>query len=257
MDGQEYGWEQIDDNQSGDYGFNWDRKINYIFPYNLGEDNIFKDYHYTESEARELINSIIQQYNAESYTSIVNYSIWPSNRVYVAIDYSNLNSLLGKASSSDDGLQNTKELNEIAGSAFGAFELALENTYKTESGHETEHMFRVPNTSAEKNIIPEASGTNNPKSGILGFVLKKNKYNLPEIKDDNNIGYAPILTEVVWYLPAYGQFTSLPEGMTSSDYWSSTATNESAYLGSGTEAADGDGRGETHYVRAMRNKPTE
>ena len=254
VDGQEYGWEQIDDNQSGDYGFNWDKKINYIFPYNLGLGILTK---YTEDEAKEIINAIIEQYDAENYTSIVEFSpSWGTTRVYVAIDYGKLNSLSGKANSSSNGLQNTKDLNDIAGTAnTGSFELALQNTYKTESGHESEHMFRLPD-SDETSKVPAATGTNNLESGILGYVLKKNKYNIV-IDEDTDKGITTtsvVLNDIVWYLPAYGQFTSLPEGI-SSDYWSSTATDNSAYLGSGTEETNG--RSTTHSVRAMRNKPTE
>lgn len=255
VDGQEYGWEQIDDNQSGEYGFNWDRKVNYIFPYNLGLGILT---HYTKDEANNIINTIIEQYNAKDYTSIVEYtSDLIYTRVYVAINYANLNSLSGKANSSSNGLQNTKDLNGIAGTATtGSFEQALINTYKTESGHESEHMFRLPDSNETK-TVPAATGTNNLESGILGYVLKKNKYNIviDEDTDKNITTTSVVLSDIVWYLPAYGQFTSPPEGMTSSDYWSSTTTNESAYLGSGTEAVDG--RDATHYVRAMRNKPTE
>lgn len=254
VDGQEYGWEQIDDNESGEYGFNWDRKINYIFPYDLGNK-------YTENEAREIINGIIEEYNAKNYTSIVKFVrldllISQIYRLYVAIDYTKLNSLSGVANSSSNGLQNTKDLNDKAGTAnTGSFELALKNTYKTESGHETENMFREPTTDETKKV-PAATGTNNLESGILNYVLKKNKYNIV-INEDTDKGITTtsvVLNDIVWYLPAYGQFTSLPEGMTSSDYWSSTATDDSAYLGSGTAA---NGRDATHYVRAMRNKPTE
>ena len=254
VDGQEYGWEQIDDNQSGEYGFNWDRKVNYIFPYNLGMGILTK---YTKDEAKEIINAIIEQYDAENYTSIVEFA--PSlgtTRVYVAIDYGKLNSLSGKANSSSNGLQNTKDLNDIAGTAnTGSFELALQNTYKTESGHESEHMFRLPD-SDETDKVPAATGTNNLESGILDYVLKKNKYNIV-IDEDTDKGITTtsvVLNDIVWYLPAYGQFTSLPEGI-SSDYWSSTATDNSAYLGSGTEETDG--KDTVHSVRVMRNKPTE
>lgn len=259
VDGQEYGWEQIDDNESGEYGFNWDRKMYYTFTYDVKKP--VGSCSYTEDEARTWINSIIDQFDASSYVTIEKYTytvfIGNHERLYIEIDYTKLNNLIN-ANSPNNGLVNTIALNTMAGSATtGAFETALLSIKKTIEGDTGNAFRRKENINSDENI-PDSVGTNNLTSGILDFVLKKNKYNLLEIKDDNNIGYAPTLNEedIVWYLPAYNQFNSCPYGMTPSAYWSSTADNNgsNSYLGSGAPSV---GRNEKHSVRAMRNKPTE
>lgn len=259
VDGQEYGWEQIDDNEKGEYGFNWDRKTYYTFTYDIKKPIGLCSY--TEEEAKNWINSIIDQYNASSYTKIEKYTytvlIGNHERLYIEIDYSKINNL-SNANSNSDGLANTKALNQIGGYATtGAFEDALSNIEKNIDG-DVGKAFRMKDSSAnsDKNI-PDETGTNNITSGILKYVLKKNKYNLLKIEDDNNIGYSVIIKEedIVWYLPAYQQFNSLPENMTSFEYWSSTAAVDAlfSYLGDGTMVD----RNDKYNVRTMRNKPTE
>ncbi len=258
------GWEQIDDSETGEYGFNWNRKVAYIFPYNLGAGLVTQ---YTEKQANELINNIITQHNATDYASINEYN--PSRvttRVYVLIEYEKLN--IVSAESSDDGHGNTLELYRKAGSAAtGEFEQALLNTYKTEAGHTDEHMFRLPDDSSDNRdplAVPRPSGENNPQSGILNYILKKNRYYL--LKTETSIGTtiatttSPYIKEedIVWYLPAYGEFNTLPSDIISpirsSDCWSSTANNTAnteAYLGDGSSVT----RNTVKYVRAKRKEP--
>lgn len=242
------GWEQIDDNEQGDYSFNWNRKVAYIFPYNLGGWPC----KYSEKEGETLIQIIITTHNAEGYTSINKYNVdLIYKRAYVLIEYAKLNSTT--ATDANDGYNNTLELYKKVGSAVtGEFEQALLNTYKTESGKETEHMFRLPDDSksGEKNV-PRPSGENNPQSGILNYILKKNRYCLSITETDTEVTKAPYLkeTDLVWYLPAYGEFSTLPSDGSSGDYWSSTSgTGEQAYLGNGSSVE----RSSTHRVRAKR-----
>lgn len=259
VDDQEYGWEQIDDNEKGEYGFNWNRITYYTFTYDIKKPIGICSY--TEEEARTWINSIINQFNASSYVTIEKYTytviIGNHERLYIKIDYSLLNNL-SNAESLNDGLANTKALSLMAGSAVtGAFENALLSIEKTIDG-DTGKAFRTKDSSAKSDQnIPDATGENTLTSGILNYILKKNKYNLLQIEDDNNIGYSVIINEedIVWYLPAYQQFISLPEGMISSNYWSSTANSNSSesYLGN----ANLSNRNAPYSVRAMRNKPTE
>ena len=247
------GWEQIDDNEKGDYGFNWNRKVAYIFPYSFGRLSGSGD-NYTRDEANKLINNLITQYSASEYASIVEYQQnLISNRVYVHIDYSKLNTL-SNAQDVNDGYKNTLELYKKAGSATtGEFEQALLNTYKTESGKETENMFRLP-TNSDPTAVPSPSGENNPQSGILNYILRKNRYCLSITETNTEVTKAPYLQEkdLVWYLPAYGEFSTLPSDGKSSEYWSSTSgTENQAYLGDGSSVK----RSSQHKVRAMRKKP--
>lgn len=248
-----FGWENVDDNESGPYGFNWNRKVAYIFPYNLGG----WPNKYTVNEARELVEGLISQYDASSYASFetFKFGIFNANtRSYVYLDYSKLNNL-SVAESSTDGLSNTKALSALGGSATtSAFEEALKNTYKTEEGHEHENMFRLPGTD-DSSAVPRPSGDNNVSSGILNYIMKKNRYYL-RINTDTSIGSqttAPYIKEqdILWYLPAYGQF-SLNDGISSADYWSSTASSggTDAYLGNGST----DNRANSHKVIAVRNR---
>ena len=244
-----YGWENVDDDEAGPYGFCWTRKVAYIFPYNLGRLG-----KYTEDEARALINALITQYNASSYASIVEYSPgFLQTRVYVWLDYTKLNNL-SVANSSSDGFGNTIALESLGGSATSsAFEEALKNTKKTEEGKEGENMFRLKNGD---NKVPDAEGENNVSSGIMNYVLKKNRYYLRKTQE-SSVGTtttAPYIqtSDIVWYLPAYGQFSS-NTSINGADYWSSTAADggTKAYLGNGTKAD----RTSTHNVIAVRKKP--
>ena len=91
-------------------------------------------------------------------------------------------------------------------------------------------------------------GTAINESQALSIVLKKNRYYLnrytaPRITEDN----------IVWYLPAYEQFSNLPAGsFTPNDFWSSTAYDNAtqAYLGNGTPAS----RTTQKRIRVVRNR---
>ena len=97
-------------------------------------------------------------------------------------------------------------------------------------------------------------------ASVLSEVLKKNAYNLVTTTKDNITTTAPHIeaSAIKWYLPANGQFSSMPAwigtGPQASQIWSSTVAPNSgsvsqAYLGVGQDA-----RTTTHYVRAARNR---
>lgn len=101
-------------------------------------------------------------------------------------------------------------------------------------------------------------------TSVLSEVLKKNAYNLVTTTTgtgDNQVTTtAPHIeaSAIKWYLPANGQFGSMPAwsgtGPQPSQIWSSTVAPNSgsvsqAYLGVGQDA-----RTTTHYVRAARNR---
>ncbi len=241
------GWEVVDDDEAGKYGFKWTRKVSYIFPYKLGYKGWPVNAHYTEQEARDLIQGFIDQYDAADY---VTYNTFTHNlvttRMYIQIDYTKLNNISG-ATSSTEGLANTLALYDLAGSAAtGAFEAAIKNTYKTESGKEGENMFRLAGDDEIREGVPAHEGSEADLSGILEYILKKNEYQL--YKEYNaTIGSTTYFVrfnrnDLKWYLPAYGQFTDVdftPEDTTdtAADYWSSTAVdgNSFSYIGSGEQ----------------------
>ena len=239
------GWEVVDDDEAGKYGFKWTRKVSYIFPYKLGSS--WTGAHYTEDEARALIQGFIDQYDAGDYVTYDTFTHnWFTTRMYIQIDYTKLNNISG-ATSSSDGLANTLALYDLAGSAAtGAFEAAIKNTYKTESGKEGENMFRLAGDYEISEGVPAHEGSEADLSGILEYILKKNEYQLYK---ENNATIGSITyfvkfnrSDLKWYLPAYGQFTGVdftPEDSTdkAADYWSSTAVNGNtySYIGSGEQ----------------------
>lgn len=239
------GWEVVDDEEAGKYGFKWTRKVSYIFTYKLGSS--WTGAHYTEQEARDLIQGFIDKYDAGDY---VTYDTFRHNvltkRMYIQIDYTKLNNISG-ATSSSDGLTNTLALYDLAGSAAtGAFEAAIKNTYKTESGKEGENMFRLAGDDEISEGVPAHEGSEADLSGILEYILKKNEYQLYK-EYNETIGSTTYFVrfnrdDLKWYLPAYGQFTGVdftPEDTTdtAADYWSSTAVdgNTYSYIGSGEQ----------------------
>ena len=101
-------------------------------------------------------------------------------------------------------------------------------------------------------------------TSVLSEVLKKNAYNLVTTTtgtgNEQSTTTAPHIdaSAIKWYLPANGQFSSMPAwigtGPQASQIWSSTVARNidsvsQAYLGVGQDA-----RTTTHYVRAARNR---
>lgn len=249
-----WGWENHQESNAAQYGFDWDRKVALIYPYRIQVAG-----NYSESNIRKRINDIIDRYDAQGYTEIVKYSngLFGGNRLYVLIDYSKANNLGSLAQSASDGLANTRDLNTAGGSAAtNALEEAFLNTKKFESGAETEPAFRLPD-SGDPAAVPRPSGTNNVTSGLLGAVLKKNRYYLVETRNDDEIGYSAYIRpeDIVWYAPAWQQFAALPgataEAVTPAATWSSTASvGSDAYSGAGSAISRKTDLG----VRAVRNR---
>ena len=215
------------------------------------------------------MQSIVNQYDPNhryATYGTFEYAGWLDTYTYpyVSIDYSGFNNLGSNASSSEDGLINTKELYGLAGPVYSnALGAALENVHKY-GGYGSSAMvnrddaqYRVPAD------VPTNETDVNFKS-VLSEVLKKNAYNLVTTTtgtgDEQITTTAPHIeaSAIKWYLPAYGQFGSMPDwsgtGPQASQIWSSTVAPNigsvsQAYLGVGQDA-----RTTTHYVRAARNR---
>ena len=186
-------------------------------------------------------SNYITQYGANNIATDkwYSYSIL-DNRMYVYLDYTILNNLTN-INSTTDGFANTINLYDFAGSAASSqAEIALESAYKWEDGKTGEKAFRLSDgvNNNEPNDDTLTPGNDNDLTGILTYILKKNRHYLYDDASTFTIT-APIIlrTDIKWYLPAYGQFESFksnpnitdPNGGTDSadDYWSSTAAENS------------------------------
>jgi hypothetical protein len=84
--------------------------------------------------------------------------------------------------------------------------------------------------------VPAEEGSLNDLSGILTYILKKNRYCLQYIDDGETKTFHAIfnINDLKWYLPAYEQFANFVanpevEGDSRDDYWSSTAADGATY----------------------------
>lgn len=246
-----FGWETVDDGESGKYGFKWTRKVAYIYPYS---------WTITDSKGHEkFVNNFVASYgaNANDFATVVRYihsgSLITTKRYYILLDYSKLNNVTG-ADSATEGYNNTLALYRQAGTtATSQFETILKSTMKTEDGKENENMFRLPNDDEiSSGKVPAESGQANDLSAILEYIQKKNIYYLQKKTTTDSDGqsivtYVPYFFEsdLKWYLPAYGQFqyfTPDPnvENDAAANYWSSTTAGTTTAWTGGAEEKDRD-----------------
>lgn len=246
------GWEQLNDSQSGIFGFCYAARHVYVYNNShtiLPANNVISS-----------VNSMITQYQAGSYATVVRYSAGiASYRNYVDIDYRKLNNLNGKASSTTDGLQNTRELFTFGGTATSKnFENAIIAMRRVTDESQLAYRERASNDPSDVPNWINGEVINN--SQMLLLVLKKNRYylNTTSIEGGMTTTSPLIKTEDInWYLPASGQFGSAPSwygnaAMTDKGaFWSSTVPGaNNAYTGSGASET----RTNSHYVRAARNR---
>lgn len=249
-----FGWEVVDDDEAGKYGFKWTRKV--IFEHKYGWTRWFTGNGtgtwYKRNSAAAYANSLIAQYNASSYAT---YGYFAHNslggeRMYIYIDYTKLNNL-STSNNPSDGFSNTQALfNQGGGAASQAFETAILTAEKTkeDEGYKDDPLTPVSLSSVEDKDTgvkyTADNGSLNDLSGILTYILKKNRYNLQTTFDGYTTTLNPIISEedIKWYLPAYGQFQYfIPDpnipGDNKANYWSSTAVDgaSEAYIGDGTQ----------------------
>lgn len=248
-----FGWEVVDDAEKGKYGFKWTRKV--IFEHKYGWTRWITGNGtgtwYKRNTAAEYATSLINQYNAGSYAS---YGYFAHNslggeRMYIYIDYTKLNNL-STSNSPSDGYNNTIALfNQGGGAASQAFETAILTAEKTkdDEGYADDPLaFRNLTSVKDKDTgvtYTADNGSLNDLSGILTYVLKKNRYNMQTTFDGYTTTLHPIISEndIKWYLPAYEQFVYFTpdpniENDDKANYWSSTAVNGAtqAHIGDGT-----------------------
>lgn len=253
------GWEQIDDNETAQYGFKWDRVAYYAYLYTA-------DTRAERESYSAYCQSVIDNNQAGNYASVDHFSYnLVARRYCIKIEYGKLNTYVGNASDRNEGQLNTKNLLNLIGSAAitGAFEKVVSEILKTETGKENEPAFRLGNGGWNEAHEPTGNVING--SPAVGDCVKKNRYNLLQTTKtvaggDTMLELSPFIKEddIVWFLPAVDQFFHLPLSSTvvspvePGDCWSSTAVTdgENAYLGNGSPVD----RLENHKVRAVRKK---
>lgn len=260
------GWEQIDDNQSSPWGFDSNRVQVYVF-------NHFSDVGFIDNISKALlgnvstlINNLISDNNASSYVTIGEYEHgvgwFASTYNYVVINYSTLSNLGSNANSQTNGILNTQQLYTMAGPVYNNFfENALTGLKKAWSGNPLMIKRENSNVTFPSNV-PESIEDADFSNGFLPIILKKNRGYINKITQgtgDNQVTTTVLaydVNDLVWYLPAYGQFngvTSFGDNtLDSSLYWSSTGVSNStdSYLGNGAQ----DSRKTSHKVVVCRNK---
>lgn len=245
------GWEQIDDHQTGIYGFCYTAR--HVYVYNNSHTIV------PANNVVSQVQQLVTQYSAGDYASVTRYNQnLVSYRNYVDIDYRKLNKLEGRAESQDNGLQNTHELFNFGGTALSRnFENAIIAMRRVNDASNAAYRKRADN---DPSSVPQwIDGTEINNSQILALVLKKNRYYLNTATVDDNTTVTPLIrsTDIEWYLPASGQFGNAPawydgSAMVGADFWSSTAPSENyAYTGSGAAIV----RSLTRSVRVVRNRP--
>jgi len=283
--GGSFGWEQIDDNQDGEYGFSWNARYMYLIPYDkgLGSGGI-------QDIAHELSEALIAKYNAATFA--IDESVrmkkegllgYPYNREtwITTIDYSRLD-VTDLNLTGTDGYTNTVDIIYYGRGAFNKlFQTALRSLTKANAGETnstaTDILFRKPseweinnkdNQKLQLGWEKEHGSTGlfdvrhdgdmllEPGTSIWGYLTRKNAYNLVESTTvTGGKVWTPVIKEIKWYVPAVDQFKSLPATVVSpidpAEYWSSTAVKDrtNAYLGSGLS----ENRASHHKIRACRN----
>lgn len=267
------GWEVIDDNQQGQWGFDSEKNVVYMYNHGSGLFDAVGG-----MNQKTAIDDLIQQYNAQDWAIVgpyqsrqhyfgLFYGDWHTY-YWVDIQYNKLNELGDKAASRIAGLTNTTDLFNIGGPLYSkAFESALNNLRRT--GFDGSLMVlreRISLGSDQlQGTIPSSSDNSQEFTvTVLNEILKKNKYYLNKITaESGETSVAPKIQveDIVWYMPAVEQFVNMPSwtmigqsttaGHQASVIWSSTAAaNKAAYLGNGSTSA----RTTSHYVRAARNR---
>ena len=177
-----FGWETVDDGESGKYGFKWTRKIAYVYPYtNLIRDTPLTNYckefintYGAQTNNFATVNSVYGDWNEGTGWFDVNYGY----RAYILLDYSTLNNVSG-ANSDTDGYNNTLALYRASGTtATSEFETILKTTLKAEQGSGSPELFRRPSAYEINMGVPAETGQSNDLSAIMEYIQKKNRYYL-------------------------------------------------------------------------------
>ena len=258
-DDGKYGWETVDDDEDSQFGFTFTRKIAFEYVYSFGINwklssgwpdpmtgtpTVGEMDDVTMQRAQEIFTEdyIIpfsaQKFTYYNYWQHKNYAVRRDYRFCMVLDYTKLNTIT-EASDEIEGYNNTMALYALGGTATtSALETILLNVKKTEEGATDQPTFGYHSTAGDCGGLDLTEGSKTDLSGILSYILKKNRYYLfTEVDQLGGRLYAPIIIEndIKWYLPAWRQFeesfvpnpniTDKNGGADSADdYWSSTAS---------------------------------
>ena len=228
------GWECIEEAVDGSkvfpYGFKWDRKVTYQI--RIGFLGLFA--WFEELYVKELID--------KDYVTIKGPGVF-NPYVTVTIDYTKVNNCANMLDASN-GLQNTWNLfSEAGGSGFNIEDVLVDRGYS----------------------VTEESGSLKQMGDYAALcAMKKNKFRIGLVTKDDKTDYVVTIGEsdVKWYLPASGQFSTVGgltfgsgcTDMTGGDFWSSTAVNDNANAKSWNGAAYTSDRMQNKRVRAVRKR---
>ena len=251
-----FGWEVVDDDEEGKYGFKWTRKVAYVYPYtNLIRDTPLTNYctefintYGAGANNFATVHSVYGDWDERDGFFYINYGY----RAYILLDYSTLNNVTG-ANSDTDGYNNTLALYRASGTtASSQFETILKTTLKAKQGSGSPELFRRPSAYEINMGVPAETGQSNDLSDIMEYIQKKNRYFVHKKSHTDGEGtalvsYIPYFKEedLKWYLPAYGQFEYFnPDPNVANDaaanYWSSTTAGTTTAWTGGPEEKDRD-----------------
>ena len=265
------GWEVVDDEERGKYGFKWTREVSYVWPYSYTH-TFGIGTNYSRSAATAELNKIVSPYT-NGQTLSLDFTKWQNqfislgefhhsgsiikqDRSFIYLNYTVLNNIVQGEDKRTNGYANTETLYTSGGTASSlALELAIQTTVKTKGNDAGALAFsKVTNgdSYSSKSVYDASPATNIPYekgklddlSGILSYILKKNRYCLQIIETENGLSQHAYfqIKDLKWFLPAVDEFPTdvdfTPENTTDSaaDYWSSTTAGPStAYIGNGGE----------------------
>ena len=240
--GKGFGWERVENSEKGEYGFNWNRVVCYIYKYNFVTTSA-DDY----KNFNTVVDNLIKTYDASAYVTKKYYPAPNSLGVFgdtehrgaVIIDYTKIPaSKIAEFYDLDKGLDNTKGFFDV--SNVFAFETALKSTMKTESDKLNDPAFRMPDINDSKEIgkvLQDYNGkswgidqwvdspyednngnkydktfnagtTMDDMSGIINYIIKRNSFNVNRTTSSGLETFAVVMDpqKILWYLPAVNQY---------------------------------------------------
>ena len=240
-----FGWEKIENSETGTFGFTWDRIVCYTYRYGLSTASLggWAQHDSDYDNFNSIVDALITKYNASGYVT-KKYYYYSSNgittdvRGCVIIDYTKIPQKdYFTFFDEGDGLKNTKAF--MSGTTILAFENALSSVMKSEDGKTGEHAFGMA-SGDELNISfgdwdigggflgADAFRENRPytdgngvshsnlfnqtteydMSGVLNYVIKRNRFDVKQISITGGFYYEVDMNpdNIKWYLPAKNQY---------------------------------------------------
>ena len=243
--GKGFGWERVENTETGKFGFDWDRVVCYTYKYTLSIASLggWAERNDSYDVFNNIVNTLTTKYNAQDYVTIKYFKYDNGIRGCVIIDYT-------KIPAKDyfafydmyDGLVNTQAfIKGLNNANVFAFENALASVMKTESGQTDVPAFRIPldegandnnrtlgkweagvlfgRPTFSEEAYTDGKGrihnktfndatTMDDMSGILKYVIQRNNFNAKRISINEGYYYDVNLdpAKILWYLPAKTQY---------------------------------------------------